>query len=115
MLALSDEIKGIEMDITLEDRERALLVSFAKSEVFDILQRLMEDQVKKHNIRLINTDPIKPQDVLVNHNLAHAVGTFYIGFMTRLKQELDIVAYNNRLKNGMEPEAVNPMQIGELA
>lgn len=95
---VSDETKGIDVDVVLTDIERGQLAAFVKTEAFDVFQRLCEDQVKKYNIRLVNTDPTDPDTVLINHGLAHAVGRFYVGLMSRLKEEFDIENYNSRAR-----------------
>ena len=86
MLAVNDAIKGIDVDITLTETERSLLAAYVKTEGFDVLQRIMEDTVKSYNVRLTNTDPTKPEDVLVNHRLANAVGGFYTSLIARFKE-----------------------------
>ena len=111
MLAVNDEVKGIEIDIELTPSERALLSSYVKTEAFDVLQRLMEESVKKYNVRLINTDPTDKEAVLVNHRLANAVGGFYTSLMARVYDECGVANYNNRARN-TEPE--NNMQLDGL-
>lgn len=109
MRKVTDEIKGIDIDIELSHTDRALLATFINSDAFNVFQKLMEDVVKKYNTRLINTDPVDSKAVLVNHTLAHAVGAFYVSFIARLEQELE-TEKNNRANR--EPE--NNMNIAEL-
>lgn len=109
MRKVTDEIKGIDIDFELTHVERALLVSYLNSDAFNVFQKLLEDQVKKFNVHLINTDPKDQKAVLVNHSLAHMVGSFYVGFMARLNQELENER-NMRAKNAPE----NNMNIDEL-
>jgi hypothetical protein len=110
MLAVNDAVKGIDVDIVLTETERSLLAAYVKTEAFDVLQRLMENVVVSYNVRLTNTDPTKPEDVLVNHRLANAVGGFYTSLIARLKEELAVENYNNRART--EPE--NNMQLDGL-
>jgi hypothetical protein len=109
MLRVDDSIKSIDINITLDETERGLLAAYIKTQSFDILQRIMEDIVRDYNARLMNTDPIKKDDVLINHLYANAVGGFYVALMGRLKEELNIEAHNNRSR-----EPINDMQISEL-
>jgi hypothetical protein len=111
MLAVNDEVKGIDVDIVLTETERSLLAAYVKTEAFDVLQRLFEDIVKSYNVRLTNTDPVQTAEVLINHTLAHVAGGLYVGLMARLREELQVENYNNRARNA-EPE--NNMQLDGL-
>jgi len=96
MLAVDDNIKGLDVEFTLSDGDRGILSSSVKQQGFDILQRLMEDQVRKFNLKLINTNPADERQVLANHYLAKAVAQFYIGLMDRIQEECQVETYNNR-------------------
>lgn len=90
-------IFSADIDLVLEDRERAVLASALQQEWFDILQKIMEDVVRHQNRLLVNVDPADPfyETIVANrHRVAHAVGRFYIDLMTRLKDEFNIQAYN---------------------
>lgn len=95
MRKVTDELKGIDIDIALTDTERVLLSSFVKQEGFDILQRILEDLVRKQNLKLLCTTAAKPEEVLANHNLARAMGMLYTAFVERLAAECSIAQYNN--------------------
>ena len=90
-----DEMKCLDIEIKLAPTERALLAAQVTQEGFDILQRLMEDQVRKFNLKLINTEASQREDVLANHALAKAVAQFYVGLIKRIEEECDI-HYNGR-------------------
>jgi hypothetical protein len=107
MLKISNEIKSIDIDIQLTDQQRGILRSIVKSEGFDILQKIMEDQVKFYNVQLINTDPKDGNAVVVNHHLANAVGGFYVSFMKRIMEECELEEFNNRVK---QPDDTNVLQ-----
>lgn len=113
MLKHDDAAKGIDIEITLTDTERSILASHVKQQGFDILQKLMEDQVRKFNLKLINTPVSKPEEVIANHALAKGVTQFYAGLVDRLNHELDIDIYGTRESNIKNPE--NTMSIEELA
>jgi hypothetical protein len=111
MLKRTDDLKGLDVEFTLEPSERGILASSVKQQGFDLLQKLMEDQVRKFNLKLINTNPADSDMVLANHYLAKAVAQFYAGLMERIEQECQIDSYNNRNKSIVE----NDMTIPELA
>ncbi len=87
-------VKGLDMDFELSEKDCALLASAVKQEWFDLLQKLMEREVKLLNIKLLNTDTANPQEILANHAVAKGAGMFYIGFIQRLQHLLQVEAYN---------------------
>jgi len=98
----NDLLKGLEVELELDNTEKSVLASFVKQRGFDIVQKIMEDQVRKFNFKLINTDPANSAEVCANHYLAKAVAQFYVGLMARINQECQINAYNNRDRNVVE-------------
>jgi hypothetical protein len=96
MLRIDPEVtKGIDVEIELDDKQRALLASAVKQEWFDIVQKIMVDQVKKFNLKLINTDPSNREEVLAAHHLAKAVAQFYVGFMKKISDICEVVEYSD--------------------
>jgi hypothetical protein len=104
MLQVKDELKGLDIELKLDDGDRAILSASVKQQGFDILQKLMEDQVRKFNLKLINTNPADSAMVLANHYLAKAVAQFYAGLMERIEIECQVDAYNNRNKMIVEED-----------
>jgi len=95
MLKVTDDaVKGLDMSFNLDDRQVAILASVVKQEWFDIIQKMMEQEVKLLNIRLINTETANPSEILANHAIAKGAGMFYIGFIQRLQQILQVHNYN---------------------
>ncbi len=94
MLKLSDDVKGLDMSFEPDDREVAILASVVKQEWFDLIQKMMEQEVKLLNIRLINTETSDPNAILANHAIAKGAGMFYIGFIQRIQQILAVHSYN---------------------
>lgn len=94
MLQITDDVKGLDMTFDLDERQVALLASVVKQEWFDIIQKMMEQEVKLLNIRLINTETANPSEILANHAIAKGAGMFYIGFIQRLQQILQVHSYN---------------------
>jgi hypothetical protein len=91
MLKITEEnIKGLEMSFNLSERDGAILSSFIKTEAFHLLQKLMEQEVRLMNIRLLNTDTSNPQEILSNHAVAKGAGMFYVGLMQRLQEVLQV-------------------------
>lgn len=95
MRKVNNDLKGIDIDISLTETERVLLSSFVKQEGFDILQRLLEDIVRKHNLQLLCAPASKPELVLSRHATAQAMSILYGTFIDRLAAECNIAAYNN--------------------
>jgi hypothetical protein len=104
MLKVNDELKGMDIELNLDEQDRSLLSSYVKQQGFDILQKLMEDQVRKFNFKLLNTNPANEREVLASHYLAKAVAQFYQGLIERLEQELQIEVFNNRSKTVVEED-----------
>ena len=90
---------GIEADNELTGIERAHLATWTTEESFLIVQRLMEDEIKKFNLNLINSS--KQEDIIANHHLAKAAAAFYQGLINRINQE--IFVYRNTPKKGDKP------------
>jgi hypothetical protein len=101
----------LKSTFTLEDRQRNILVASMKQEYFDLLQKLMEEELKAFNFRLMNTPAHDPDAVLVNHLAAQAVTQWYVGFMSRLAEQS---RYQYALESGVgtiahpEPSGVEP-------
>jgi len=100
----TDLLKGLEVELTLDNAEKSVLSSFVKQRGFDLIQKIMEDQVRKFNFKLINTDPANSAEVCANHYLAKAVAQFYVGLMKRINDECSINAYNNRDRSVVEDD-----------
>ena len=115
MLKVTDSIKGdIDVEMVLSEKEQGVLASIARSEAFDILQRLLEDQVRRFNTRLMNTDVADTQGILGNFYRAKGVTQFYVGFVTRLREILQIEQFNNS-GIGTPDNPENNIAIEELA
>jgi hypothetical protein len=83
-----DGISGLEMTFELDDREQALLAASVRQEYFHILQKLMEQEIRLMNIKLMNTADEK--EILRLHAIAKGAAMFYAGFMQRLQHILQI-------------------------
>jgi hypothetical protein len=90
---------GIEANNELTGIERAHLATWLTEDSFPIVQKLMEDEIKKFNLNLINSS--KEADIIHNHHLAKAAAAFYQGLINRINQEIFI--YRNSTKKGDKP------------
>lgn len=87
-------IFSADEDIKIGDRERAVLSAYVQHEGFDIIQTILEDAVRSLNRKLLNVDPKDKDAVATAHLEAHVAGRIYVDLMTRLKEELNVHAYN---------------------
>jgi hypothetical protein len=88
MLPITEDIKGLDMTFAPSEREIAMLASAVKQEWFNIIQKMMEQEVKLLNIKLINTTTANPNEILANHAIAKGAGMFYVGFIQRIQELL---------------------------
>lgn len=89
MLELKHEnIQGLEMSFDLDDRQQAILAAHVRTEAFDLLQKLMEQEIRLLNIKLMNS--ADPQEILRNHSVARGAAMFYAGLIQRLQNLLHI-------------------------
>lgn len=88
MLSISEDIKGLDLSFQLDERQTAIIASAVKQEWWDLVQKLMENEIKLLNVQLINTGTENPQQILANHAIAKGAGMFYIGFVQRLQMIL---------------------------
>lgn len=91
MLKITDDnIKGLEVNFELSDRDRQLLSGHVRTEGFDILQRLMEQEIRLLNVKLLNTNTSNTQEILSNHAVAKGAAMFYAGIMQRIAEVLQL-------------------------
>lgn len=103
MLKVKDECKGLDIELQLDEQDVATLSAFVKQQGFDVMQKIMEDCVRKFNFKLLNTNPANKEEVLAAHYLAKSVAMFYTSLMDRINQVCAIEMYNNRDKSIVEP------------
>jgi len=95
MLPITEDIKGLEMTFAPTERQIAILASAVKQEWFELMQKMMEQEVKLLNIKLINTGTANPAEILANHAIAKGAAMFYAGFIQRIQQLLTEASYTN--------------------
>jgi hypothetical protein len=109
MLKVTNELKGLDIELELTDDERGVLAASVKQRGFEIMQRIMEDQVRKFNFKLLDCNPAKQDEVLAAHFIAKGVAQFYTALMEKIENECQIVAYTNR-----KPQVENATEMPDL-
>lgn len=108
MLPVKDEhIKGLDMSFSLNDKQAALLSSYIRTEAFDILQKLMEQEIRLLNIKLLNLE--KREEIVAAHAVAKGAGMFYAGVMQRLSDILQIEQIKSQGIGTIENPEIPPM------
>lgn len=107
------EMEGLHISFELTPQQRAILSSAVQQEWFDIMQKLMEEELRKLNVRLINTPGEDEKSIIANHRLAKGAAMFYVGFFQRLSEELQLHKYNaQNLGTPQNPEQGPALDIG---
>lgn len=88
------DIYSVNVGFKLDARQRSVLTAFVKQQGWDILQKIMESEVREFNVLLANTPVSEKEVVLARHCLAKAAAGFYIGVMGKIGEELGIENYN---------------------
>ena len=107
MLKVTNELRGLDIDLELTDDERGVLAASVKQRGFEIMQRIMEDQVRKFNFKLLDTNPAKQDEVLAAHFIAKGVAQFYTSLMAKIEDECQIFVHGHRtpvIENATEVE-----------
>jgi len=108
MLEIKDEnIKGLEMSFKLDERQQAVLAAHIRQEWFDILQKLMEQEIRLLNIKLLNLSDEK--EILAAHSVAKGAGMFYAGLIQRLEIILQIEKIKSEGIGSMSNPEIPPM------
>jgi hypothetical protein len=76
----------------LDDRSLGIMCAALKQEWFDILQRLMEEELRLMNVKLLNSNDEK--EVMESHRMVKYASMFYSGVMNRIAELTAIDAYN---------------------
>lgn len=88
-------------DLELNGIDRAHLNVLVTMEGFKVLQNIMESEVEKFKVALLNANPSKHDEVIAAHQLAKAAAMFYAGVVKRLNSELEL--YRNSPKASDKP------------
>lgn len=93
MLKPTDGTNVFKPQFALDERQLAILASAVKQEWFDILQKLMEEEIRLMNVHLLNSSDEK--DIISAHRLVRGASMFYSGVMDRIHEITAVDAYNN--------------------
>lgn len=102
------EMESLNITFILSDRDRAVLSSAIKQEWFDLLQKIMEEEIRLLNVKLINTDGSDENAIVANHRIAKGAAMFYKGIIDRLNEELSQHAYNAQKMGTPENPELSP-------
>ena len=104
---------SIDANHELSGIERAHLSVLVTTDGFKIMQKLMEDEVKKFNLLLINAS--NTDDIIAKHNLAKAAAQFYQGVIDRVNQE--VLVYHKAPKSTDKPLDMTSglLDLGDMA
>jgi len=82
------EMEGLNIDFQLDDKQRAILASAVHQEWFDLIQKLMEEEIRKLNVHHINVPEDDEKAIVATFRIAKGAAMFYAGFFQRLQSEL---------------------------
>lgn len=88
------DIYSVNASFKLDDRQRSVLTAFVQQEGWDVMQKLMESEIREFNVALHNTPVSQREAVLANHNVAVAAAQFYVGLISRIANELGVHSYH---------------------
>lgn len=92
MIKPTDGTNVFKPTFKLGERELGIMCASVKQEWFDILQKLMEEEIRLMNVRLLNSEDEKT--VLEAHRMVKYASMFYSGVMDRIAELTAIDAYN---------------------
>lgn len=92
MLKPSEGVNVFQPSFKLDERTLGIMSAAVKQEWFDILQRIMEEEIRLMNIKAINAEDETEQ--VKGLRLVKAASMFYAGIMQRVAELTAIDAYN---------------------
>ena len=92
MLKPTDGTNVFKPTFKLDERSLAIMCAAVKQEWFDILQGLMEEEIRLMNVKLLNSDD--DSAVLEAHRMVKYASMFYSGVINRIAELTAIDAYN---------------------
>jgi len=81
---------GMEPLAKMDQRQRMIIAGYIHTEGFILIQRMIEDEIKLLNQKLVNTDPTNAKEVLTNHLRVQIAGSIYQGLLQRIKEEITV-------------------------
>jgi len=100
MLQVKDEnLKTPEVTLKLDPRQVGILAAYITQEGFDILQQVMEQEIRNLNIDLFNTPPGNRDEIIDKWAMSKSVAMWYAGVMKAIANICQ-VAYSNDQQTG---------------
>jgi hypothetical protein len=104
---------NIEPGVELTGIERAHLSVWLSDPSFKIVQKLLEDEVKKFNISLINATT--PEEVVVRHSYAKVAAQIYLGLINRIQTEVEFYTKSPKPSDKPVDPTEESLDLGDLA
>jgi hypothetical protein len=83
----------IDPQMELESIERAHLAATVVQDGFKVIHKIMLAEVEKFRLKLLNSDPVKRDEVLAAHTMAKAAAQVVAGIVNRINEE--VMQYTN--------------------
>jgi hypothetical protein len=93
MIKPTDGPNLFKAQFTMDSRQLGIMASAVKQEWFDILQHIMEEEIRLMNIHLMNSST--DAEALQAYKLVRGASMFYAGVMNRIEEITAVDAYNN--------------------
>ena len=93
MLKPTTEPNMFRPQFTLDSRQLGIMASAVKQEWWDILQRIMEEELRLMNVHMMNQGD--DSQILQAHRWARGASMFYSGVMDRIREITAVDTYNN--------------------
>lgn len=93
MLKPSTEPNMFKPTFQLDSRQLGIMAAAIKQEWFDILQKIMEEELRLMNVHMMNQGD--DSQILQAHRWSRGASMFYSGVMDRLREITNIDTYNN--------------------
>lgn len=103
-----------EYELTAE--ERAALVAYGVT-AFNVIKKIMEAEVAKFNVTLLNCKPTEHNEILAAHTMAKAAAQFCVQVINRVNTEINDFNASKEMKKEQvleEPFGVEDMVEGNL-
>lgn len=94
--------------------KRARLASFIVTDDFKLIQEICEDELKKFELKFINTKVQDDKEVLANHALWKAAAQFYQGIINRINSEVELYRLSPKVNDKPEDTTEGVLDLGEL-
>lgn len=101
----------IDPEYELTAEERAALVSYGVT-AFTVIKKIMEAEVAKFNVALLNCNPTEHDKILAAHTMAKAAAQFCVQVINRVNQEINDF---NAVKDSQKEQVLEDTSAEDLA